>query len=56
VISVSSVAVGYIIDPANISRFVGCFFIPDNFNNMRASWAKFGEARAAVSVLDQKQQ
>ncbi len=55
VLGVSSFVVGYLIEPTNLSRFVGCFFIPDNFNNMRASWGKFRQARIALGILNEQQ-
>gem|GEM_PF-4518434 len=55
-LGVSSLAVGYYLDPATIHQFTGCLFIPDNFNKMRDSWGTYWKARAALSDLTDRQQ
>ncbi|MBX9578179.1 MAG: hypothetical protein K2W97_06865 [Chthoniobacterales bacterium] len=55
VMGVAGGVVGYIVDPGNLHRILGLLWVPDHFNNTRASWRKFREARAASSALDEKQ-
>lgn len=54
ILGASSVFVGYLIDPVNLHRFVGCLYIPDNFINMRTAWGKIGEAQKAEADLEEK--
>lgn len=49
-----SVAVGLLVSPAQLHRFLGCLFIFDNITSMRDSWGKHSQACVAENSLHAK--